>query len=53
MLPLGTEGVLDYGLPRAIDRTFYARFGDGPVGLAWVAAFAIVFWRRFRRRRRS
>jgi apolipoprotein N-acyltransferase len=53
MLPLGTEGVLDSGLPRAIDRTFYARFGDGPVGLAWVAAFAIVFWRRFRRRRRS
>ena len=30
-LPLGTEGVLDASLPRRIDRTLYARTGDGGV----------------------
>ena len=48
-LPLGTEGVLDAPLPRAIDPTFYARFGDGPAGLIVLAAFALVLWRRVRR----
>jgi apolipoprotein N-acyltransferase len=51
MLPLGTEGVLDSGLPRALEPTIYARFGDGPVGLVWAAAFAFVFWRRFHKPR--
>jgi apolipoprotein N-acyltransferase len=47
-LPLGTEGVLDAPLPRALDPTFYARFGDGPAGLIVLAAFALVLWRRLR-----
>ena len=32
-LPLGTEGVLDAPLPRALRPTPYARWGDGPAGL--------------------
>jgi apolipoprotein N-acyltransferase len=47
-LPLGTEGVLDASLPRALDPTFYARFGDGPIGLLVLAALALVLWRRLR-----
>jgi len=47
-LPLGTEGVLDSALPRAIDRTLYARFGDGPVGLLILGVFAVILWRRWR-----
>ena len=48
-LPLGDEGVLDAPLPRAIEPTFYARFGDGPAGLVVSPAFAVVLWRRWGR----
>jgi apolipoprotein N-acyltransferase len=48
-LPLGTEGLLDAPLPRAIAPTPYARFGDGLAGLLVAAAFAIVVRRRTRR----
>jgi apolipoprotein N-acyltransferase len=51
MLGLGTEGVLDSGLPRPLEPTIYARFGDGPAGLVFLASFAVVLWRRFRARR--
>jgi apolipoprotein N-acyltransferase len=47
-LPLGAEGVLDSQLPRALGPTFYARFGDGPIGLLVLAAFSLVLWRRLR-----
>ena len=47
-LPLGTEGVLDAPLPRAIEPTPYVRFGDAPAGLAMLIAFALVLRRRFR-----
>jgi apolipoprotein N-acyltransferase len=49
-LPLGQEGVLDAALPRAGPPTPYARFGDAPAGLAMLAALALVFARRLRRR---
>jgi apolipoprotein N-acyltransferase len=49
-LPLGHEGVLDASLPRPLEPTVYARFGDGPAGLMVLAAFALVLWRRLRRR---
>jgi apolipoprotein N-acyltransferase len=48
-LPLGTEGVLDAALPRPIEPTFYARFGDGPAHLLVLAALAVVLWRRWGR----
>ena len=32
-LPLGTEGVLDAGLPQPVAPTLYARAGDGPIAL--------------------
>jgi apolipoprotein N-acyltransferase len=47
-LPLGTEGVLDAPLPRAIDPTPYVRFGDGPAAIAMLVAFALVLRRRIR-----
>ena len=30
-LPLGTEGILDSGLPKPLDSTLYSRLGDSPV----------------------
>jgi apolipoprotein N-acyltransferase len=48
-LPLGTEGVLDGPLPRALRPTPYSRFGDGPMGLLVAGAFVLAL--RFRRRR--
>jgi apolipoprotein N-acyltransferase len=45
-LPLGTEGVLDAPLPRAIDPTPYVRFGDGPAALAMLVGLALVLRRR-------
>ena len=46
-LPLGTEGILDASLPRALPRTPYARWGDGPAGLMVALAFILVLrWRR-------
>jgi apolipoprotein N-acyltransferase len=45
-LPLGTEGVLDSGLPRPIAPTLYARAGDSLAGLMTAVAFLIVIRRR-------
>jgi apolipoprotein N-acyltransferase len=50
-LPLGTEGVLDAPLPRALAPTPYARWGDGPAGLLIAAALALVLQVRSRQRR--
>ena len=47
-LPLGTEGVLDSPLPRALESTIYARLRDGPILLVMLAGLALVFWRRLR-----
>jgi apolipoprotein N-acyltransferase len=47
-LPLGTEGVLDSGLPRSIAPTLYARAGDSLAGLITAIAFLIVIRRRTR-----
>ena len=49
-LGLGEEGVLDAPLPRAIEPTVYARLRDDPAGLVVLAAFAVVLWRRLRRK---
>jgi apolipoprotein N-acyltransferase len=48
-LPLGTEGVLDSPLPRALRSTPYSRWGDGPAGLMVAAALILVLHRRRRR----
>jgi apolipoprotein N-acyltransferase len=48
-LPLGTEGVLDAPLPRALRATPYSRWGDGPAGLMVAAAFILVLQSRRRR----
>jgi len=48
-LPLGTEGVLDSGLPRPVPPTPYARLGDGPTGLLIGAALVVLFRVRTRR----
>ena len=45
-LPLGGEGVLDARLPKPVPPTPYARWGDGPFGLALALAFALVIRRR-------
>jgi apolipoprotein N-acyltransferase len=45
-LPLGSEGVLDSALPRAIAPTFYARFGDVALILFMVVSLLIVARRR-------
>jgi apolipoprotein N-acyltransferase len=50
-LPLGSEGVLDAGLPRPLPPTLYARLGDGPAGL--LTAVALILVMRVRRRRKS
>src|SRR5262249_29217380 len=47
-LPLGTEGVLDAPLPKAIAPTLYARTGDALVG--GLACIALVWLIRERRR---
>jgi apolipoprotein N-acyltransferase len=48
-LPLGSEGVLDAPLPRLIAPPFYARMGDGLIGLCLAAVFVLVMQRRLRR----
>jgi apolipoprotein N-acyltransferase len=45
-LGLGTEGVLDSGLPPAIPPTIYARLGDIPAAVLVAAALIIVIRRR-------
>ena len=47
-LPLGTEGVLDSGLPQPLPPTLYARAGDSLAGLITAVAFLIVISRRRR-----
>jgi apolipoprotein N-acyltransferase len=41
-LPLGTDGVIDSDLPRAIAPTIYSRFGDVPTLLAVVVLVLII-----------
>jgi apolipoprotein N-acyltransferase len=48
-LPLGTEGLVDAGLPRPEPPTAYARVGDGFTGLLLVAALILVVRRRLRK----
>ena len=45
-LPLGAEGVLDAGLPRAIEPTPYVRFGDDPVILLMIVSLMLIVRRR-------
>jgi apolipoprotein N-acyltransferase len=47
-LPLGAEGIIDAPLPNPVDRTFYARLGDGPAALMLLS---VIAWETFRRRR--
>jgi apolipoprotein N-acyltransferase len=51
-LPLGTEGVFDASLPRAIDATIYVRVGDGFVIVLMIAAIALIVRRRVHYNRR-
>jgi apolipoprotein N-acyltransferase len=46
VLPLGTEGVLDADLPRAIAPPLYVRYGNYPIVLLLVASLVIVVRRR-------
>jgi apolipoprotein N-acyltransferase len=46
-LPLGSEGVLDARLPRAIPAPLYARFGDGPAAAFVGLVLLLVMRRRF------
>jgi apolipoprotein N-acyltransferase len=45
-LPLGTEGILDARLPRALTSTVFSHVGDGPAGLMVAAALILVLRRR-------
>jgi apolipoprotein N-acyltransferase len=45
-LPLGTEGILDAALPRALSPTAYARWGDGPTGLLLVVGLVLALRQR-------
>jgi apolipoprotein N-acyltransferase len=47
-LPLGTEGVIDSGLPESRDPTLYLRGGDGLVKIMFGLAFLVVIGRRWR-----
>jgi apolipoprotein N-acyltransferase len=47
-LPLGSEGVLDAPLPRAIGAPIYARLGDTPAAIMVAVALIIAVRRRFR-----
>jgi apolipoprotein N-acyltransferase len=49
-LPLGTEGVLDGPLPRAVAPTLFVRAGDTFAGLMLASAVALVIRRRIRRK---
>jgi apolipoprotein N-acyltransferase len=48
-LPLGSEGVLDAPLPRAIDTTIYVRYADTPLILFLVVSLILVARKRIRR----
>jgi apolipoprotein N-acyltransferase len=47
-LPLGTEGLVDSGLPQPLEPTIYARAGEGPVAVLLGLALVLVVRRRFR-----
>jgi apolipoprotein N-acyltransferase len=47
-LPLGVEGVLDSGLPRAIEKTIYVKFGNAALILFLVVSLFTVGNRRLR-----
>jgi apolipoprotein N-acyltransferase len=47
-LPLGAEGVLDAGLPRPLEPTLFARFGDYGFVAMLAIGFALVMRRRLR-----
>jgi apolipoprotein N-acyltransferase len=47
-LPLGTDGVLDAGLPRPVAGTLYSQVADAPAGLLVAVAFILAL--RARRR---
>jgi apolipoprotein N-acyltransferase len=47
-IPLGTEGVIDARLPRAVPLTLYGRLGDAPAAIIVAIAFAFVVRRRAR-----
>lgn len=48
LLPLGVEGVLDSGLPRAIEKTIYVKFGNAALILFLVVSLFTVGNRRLR-----
>ncbi len=48
-LPLGAEGVIDGPLPRPVAATFYAKAGDGLIGLVIGTVLIIVLRKRTRR----
>jgi len=48
-LPLGTQGILDSGLPAAVVSTPYSRIGDRHTFLVLAATFLLVTVRRIRR----
>jgi apolipoprotein N-acyltransferase len=45
-LPLGSEGVIDSPLPRAIGATIYDRVGDIPAGIIVAVAMLVLIRRR-------
>jgi apolipoprotein N-acyltransferase len=49
-LGLGVEGVLDSSLPTSIAPTIYARSGDVPAAILFIAGFVFVVWRRLTKR---
>ncbi len=53
LLPLGTEGVLDAPLPRAIGAPIYVRLGDLPAYIMLVIAFVVVLRRRVANRTKN
>ena len=48
-LPLGTEGVLDAALPRAVEPTLYVRAGDSIAGVLVAGVFVFLIRRRVRK----
>jgi apolipoprotein N-acyltransferase len=47
-LPLGSEGVLDSGLPQPLAPTLYSRVGDLPLAIVLAAIGLVVMFRRAR-----
>lgn len=52
-LPLGSDGVIDSGLPRALEPTVYARLGDVPALLILAAFASTVLLARRKRAKQS